>query len=110
MYPEQIRNLHLLIEELETLREAKDIIENYKAEYWQSKVERSKSKCTKSFWDEIGVCKNIARKPQHAKHVEGHVFIKLFKEVAVFQIYCPLQYVFDFFQVVDCVSGSDCVR
>lgn len=35
MYPEQIQKLRLLIEELETLREAKDIIENYKAEYKQ---------------------------------------------------------------------------
>lgn len=32
-YPEQIRKLHMLMEELETLREAKQIIENYKAEY-----------------------------------------------------------------------------
>lgn len=32
-YPEQIQKLHLLIEELETLREAKQIIENYKADY-----------------------------------------------------------------------------
>lgn len=35
MYPEQIRKLRLLIEELETLREAKEIIEKYKAEYQQ---------------------------------------------------------------------------
>lgn len=35
MYPEQIQKLHLLVEELETLREAKQIIENYKAEYQQ---------------------------------------------------------------------------
>ena len=35
MYPEQIRKLHQLIEELETLKEAKQIIENYKAEYQQ---------------------------------------------------------------------------
>ena len=35
MYPEQIQKLHLLVEELETLREAKQIIENYKAEYRQ---------------------------------------------------------------------------
>lgn len=35
MYPEQIRKLYLLVEELETLREAKQIIENYKAEYQQ---------------------------------------------------------------------------
>lgn len=34
-YPKQIQNLQLLIEELETLREAKEIIENYKAEYKQ---------------------------------------------------------------------------
>ena len=34
-YPEQIQKLHVLIEELETLREAKQIIENYKAEYQQ---------------------------------------------------------------------------
>ena len=32
-YPEQIQKLHLLVEELETLREARQIIENYKAEY-----------------------------------------------------------------------------
>ena len=35
MYPEQIQKLHLLLEELETLREAKLIIENYKIEYQQ---------------------------------------------------------------------------
>lgn len=35
MYPEQIQKLHMLLEELETLREAKQIIENYKAEYQQ---------------------------------------------------------------------------
>ena len=35
LFPEQIQKLHLLIEELETLREAKQIIENYKAEYQQ---------------------------------------------------------------------------
>lgn len=35
MYPEQIRKLYLLVEELETLREAKQIIENYKKEYQQ---------------------------------------------------------------------------
>lgn len=35
MYPEQIQKLHLLLEELETLREAKQIIDNYKAEYQQ---------------------------------------------------------------------------
>lgn len=34
-YPEQIQKLHLLIEELETLKEAKQIIENYKKEYQQ---------------------------------------------------------------------------
>lgn len=34
-YPEQIRKLHVLLEELETLREAKRIIDNYKAEYQQ---------------------------------------------------------------------------
>ena len=34
-YPEQIQKLHLLVEELETLREAKQIIENYKVEYQQ---------------------------------------------------------------------------
>ncbi len=35
MYPEQIQKLHMLVEELETLREAKQIIENYKKEYQQ---------------------------------------------------------------------------
>lgn len=35
MYPEQIQKLQKLVEELETLREAKQIIENYKAEYKQ---------------------------------------------------------------------------
>lgn len=35
LYPEQIQKLHLLLGELETLREAKKIIENYKAEYKQ---------------------------------------------------------------------------
>lgn len=35
LFPEQIQKLHLLVEELETLREAKQIIENYKAEYQQ---------------------------------------------------------------------------
>ena len=35
MYPEQLQRLRLLLEELETLREAKQIIENYKAEYQQ---------------------------------------------------------------------------
>lgn len=34
-YPEQIRKLQLLLEELETLKEAKHIIENYKMEYQQ---------------------------------------------------------------------------
>lgn len=34
-YPEQIQKLQLFIEELETLKEAKQIIENYKAEYQQ---------------------------------------------------------------------------
>ncbi|MBR3876040.1 MAG: HNH endonuclease [Clostridia bacterium] len=33
MYPEQIQKLHLLVEELATLKEAKKIIENYKEEY-----------------------------------------------------------------------------
>lgn len=33
MYPEQIRKLHMLMEELETLRDAKLIIDNYKIEY-----------------------------------------------------------------------------
>ena len=35
MYPEQLQRLHLLLEELETLKEAKQIIENYKADYQQ---------------------------------------------------------------------------
>lgn len=35
MYPEQIQKLYRLVEELETLRDAKQIIENYKAEYQQ---------------------------------------------------------------------------
>lgn len=35
MYPEQIQKLYRLVEELETLREAKQIIENYKSEYQQ---------------------------------------------------------------------------
>lgn len=35
MYPEQIQKLHLLVEELETLKEARQIIENYKVEYQQ---------------------------------------------------------------------------
>lgn len=35
LYPEQIQKLHLLLEELETLKEAKEIIENYKQEYKQ---------------------------------------------------------------------------
>ena len=35
MYPEQIQKLHMLIEELETLRDTKQIIENYKKEYLQ---------------------------------------------------------------------------
>lgn len=39
MYPEQIQRLHLLLEELETLREAKQIIENYKTEYQQYLVD-----------------------------------------------------------------------
>ena len=34
-YPEQIQKLYQLVEELETLRDAKRIIENYKAEYQQ---------------------------------------------------------------------------
>ena len=33
LYPEQIKKLHLLVAELETLREAKQIIENYKTAY-----------------------------------------------------------------------------
>lgn len=35
LYPEQIQKLHLLIEELATLKEAKQIIDNYKKEYQQ---------------------------------------------------------------------------
>lgn len=35
MYPEQIQKLHLLIEELATLKEARRIIDNYKKEYQQ---------------------------------------------------------------------------
>lgn len=35
MYPEQIQKLQLLLEELETLKDAKQIIENYKLEYQQ---------------------------------------------------------------------------
>lgn len=35
IYPEQIQKLHLLVEEIATLKEAKQIIENYKAEYQQ---------------------------------------------------------------------------
>ena len=34
-YPEQIQKLYQLVEELETLKDAKQIIENYKAEYQQ---------------------------------------------------------------------------
>ena len=34
-YPQQIQDLYKLVEELETLRDAKEIIENYKAEYQQ---------------------------------------------------------------------------
>lgn len=34
-YPEQIRNLYHLVEELQTLRDARQIIENYKTEYQQ---------------------------------------------------------------------------
>lgn len=34
-YPEQIQKLYQLVEELETLRDAKQIIENYKVEYQQ---------------------------------------------------------------------------
>ena len=34
-YPEQIQKLYHLVEELETLKDAKQIIENYKAEYQQ---------------------------------------------------------------------------
>lgn len=35
VYPEQIQKLQLLVEELETLKEAKQIIENYKRDYQQ---------------------------------------------------------------------------
>lgn len=35
IYPEQIQKLHLLVEELATLKDAKKIIENYKKEYRQ---------------------------------------------------------------------------
>ena len=35
IYPEQIQNLYHLVEELETLRDARQIIENYKTEYHQ---------------------------------------------------------------------------
>lgn len=35
LYPEQIRKLHVLLEELETLKEAKRIIDRYKVEYQQ---------------------------------------------------------------------------
>lgn len=35
LYPEQIQKLYQLVEELETLKEAKQIIENYKLEYQQ---------------------------------------------------------------------------
>ena len=35
MYPEQIQKLHLLLQELETLKEAKQIIDNYKSDYQQ---------------------------------------------------------------------------
>lgn len=35
LYPEQIQKLHRLVEELETLRDARQIIENYKVEYQQ---------------------------------------------------------------------------
>lgn len=35
LYPDQIQKLYLLVEELETLKDAKQIIENYKAEYQQ---------------------------------------------------------------------------
>lgn len=35
LYPEEIQKLHRLVEELETLRDAKQIIENYKVEYQQ---------------------------------------------------------------------------
>ena len=39
MYPEQIQKLHSLLEELETLRDAKRIIDNYKVEYQQYLVD-----------------------------------------------------------------------
>lgn len=35
LYPEQIQKLYYLVEELETLKDAKQIIENYKTEYQQ---------------------------------------------------------------------------
>lgn len=35
LYPEQIKKLYQLVEELETLKDAKQIIDNYKAEYQQ---------------------------------------------------------------------------
>lgn len=35
LYPQQIQSLYQLVEELETLKDAKQIIENYKAEYQQ---------------------------------------------------------------------------
>ena len=35
LYPEQIQKLQLLLEEIETLRDAKQIIDNYKVEYQQ---------------------------------------------------------------------------
>ena len=35
LYPEQIQKLYQLVEELETLKDAKQIIENYKSEYQQ---------------------------------------------------------------------------
>lgn len=35
IYPEQIQKLHLLVEEIATLKDAKKIIENYKKEYQQ---------------------------------------------------------------------------
>lgn len=35
LYPEQIQKLYRLVEELETLKDAKQIIDNYKAEYQQ---------------------------------------------------------------------------
>lgn len=38
-YPEQIQKLYSLVEELETLKEAKQIIENYKLEYQQYLVD-----------------------------------------------------------------------